>query len=254
MKNAINWKIFFILLGASLIASVMVLPYAISLSPEVAKVWGPALFFAQMVQALVLFSIAIFLGLYLAEKVGFRLPVLEGALKGEKTGDNLKPILRISIGMGILSGVLIILLSFLFTPVTVDLLKAEVAVPLWKLVLACFYGGITEEIICRLFLVSLFVWVLMKITRTKKAGTVSVWFAIILAAVIFGLGHLPITATLTAITPTVIARAVLLNGVPGIIFGWLYWKKGLESAMIAHFSADVVIHVMVPVTAILIMR
>lgn len=30
------------------------------------------------------------------------------------------------------------------------------------------------------------------------------------------------------------------------VFGWLYWKKGLESAMIAHFSADIIIHVCLP--------
>ena len=27
-------------------------------------------------------------------------------------------------------------------------------------------------------------------------------------------------------------------------FGWLYWKHGLESAMISHFSADIVLHVL----------
>jgi len=37
-----------------------------------------------------------------------------------------------------------------------------------------------------------------------------------------------------------------LNGIGGIIFGWLYWKKGLESAMISHFSADIVLQVIFP--------
>jgi len=72
------------------------------------------------------------------------------------------------------------------------------------------------------------------------------WFGIIASAVLFGLGHLPVTATLTAITPAILARAILLNGVAGVIFGWLYWKKGLGSAMIAHFSADIILHVMFP--------
>jgi membrane protease YdiL (CAAX protease family) len=42
----------------------------------------------------------------------------------------------------------------------------------------------------------------------------------------------------------VILRAVLLNGLGGIVFGYLYWKRGLEAAMIAHFSADIVLHVL----------
>jgi len=40
-----------------------------------------------------------------------------------------------------------------------------------------------------------------------------------------------------------------LNGLGGLAFGWLYWKQGLESAMIAHFSADIVLHVITPLVA-----
>jgi len=49
-----------------------------------------------------------------------------------------------------------------------------------------------------------------------------------------------------SINATTITEAIVNNGVIGIIFGWLYWKKGLESAMIAHFSSDVVLHLIVP--------
>jgi len=30
------------------------------------------------------------------------------------------------------------------------------------------------------------------------------------------------------------------NAIGGIIFGWLYWKKGLESAIIAHIFTHVI--------------
>ena len=66
----------------------------------------------------------------------------------------------------------------------------------------------------------------------------------LLAAVLFGLGHLPTVALLVPLTPLVIARTILLNGLIGIACGWLYWKRGLESAMISHFSADLVLHVL----------
>ena len=38
------------------------------------------------------------------------------------------------------------------------------------------------------------------------------------------------------------ARALLLNGIGGVTFGWLYWKQGLEAAMVAHFTANVLVH------------
>ena len=65
-----------------------------------------------------------------------------------------------------------------------------------------------------------------------------------LAAVLFGLGHLPATAALLPLTPAVVARAVVLNGIAGVVFGWLYWRRGLEAAMVAHFCADLVLHVL----------
>ncbi len=43
-----------------------------------------------------------------------------------------------------------------------------------------------------------------------------------------------------------VTRASVLNGIPGLAFGWLYWKRGLESAMVAHFSADILLHVIWP--------
>ena len=57
---------------------------------------------------------------------------------------------------------------------------------------------------------------------------------------------MPITSAITQITPLIIARAIILNGIGGIVFGWLYWKKGLESAMVSHFTSDMVLHVLFP--------
>ena len=70
----------------------------------------------------------------------------------------------------------------------------------------------------------------------------ALWLATILAAVIFGLGHLPATAALVKLTPLLIVRAILLNGVVGVATGYLYWRYGLEAAVLAHFSADIVLH------------
>jgi len=32
-------------------------------------------------------------------------------------------------------------------------------------------------------------------------------------------------------------------------FGFLYWQKGMESAMAVHFSADIVLHMIAPLAA-----
>jgi membrane protease YdiL (CAAX protease family) len=47
----------------------------------------------------------------------------------------------------------------------------------------------------------------------------------------------------------VIAQVLFENGALGVVFGWLYWRKGLIAAMTAHISQDVVTHVLFPLAA-----
>ena len=68
-------------------------------------------------------------------------------------------------------------------------------------------------------------------------------------ALAFGAGHLPMAAKLAPLTAGVVARVVAYNAFAGFVFGWLYWKRGLEHAMLAHFCADLVLHVAMPLLA-----
>jgi membrane protease YdiL (CAAX protease family) len=69
------------------------------------------------------------------------------------------------------------------------------------------------------------------------------WIAIVLVAVLFGLGHLPATSAVTPLTTTLVLRSLILNGIAGTAFGYLYWRRGLEAAMIGHMSAHLVMQV-----------
>lgn len=153
--------------------------------------------------------------------------------------------------MSVLSGIVVTAVIYgldaLFTALGTQLTTHHSNAPMWQTLLASFYGGITEEILMRLFLMTLFIWIGIKLFRLKEPSTVGIIIPIVLAAIIFGLGHLPITASLTKITPMVIGRAVVLNGIGGIVFGWLFWKKGLESAMIAHFTTDIFLLTLFPI-------
>ena len=82
--------------------------------------------------------------------------------------------------------------------------------------------------------------------RRGKALADRYVIAILGAALFFGLGHLPATMAATPFSTTVLARAILLNGIYGVLFGYLYWKRGLESSMTAHFTSDVLVHVILP--------
>lgn len=248
-NSIINWKVFFVLLGLSMLSIVCVFPYVLSLQGELLQSIGqpiPVLFLAQFVQSLLLFSISIFLGLLLTKKIGFHLPLLESIGEKKDSIAIVKDMLGKSIGLGVFTAVLIYVLDIVFSLQGADITTHASYAPIWQKLLAAVYGGVAEEVLMRLFLMSFFIWIGVKVFKQKEPSKTVIIVAIFLAAIIFGLGHLPITASITAITPLVVLRAIVLNGVGGIIFGWLFWKKGLESAIIAHFTTDIFLLTLLP--------
>jgi hypothetical protein len=254
-----NWKIYFILLAACAWGMVAILPYALTLqakSLETAVLPMPLwlLLTIQVGQQVVMFAIVIALGLLLANRIGLGLPIIEAKLAGEAVWERVKVFLPLSIIIGVVGSALIIALDvFVFGPALAAELGGDAAAvslgeqpAAWKGFLASFYGGVNEEVLLRLFLMSLLAWLGKFISKTPEGRPTAAvfWAANILAAVLFGLGHLPATATLIPLTPLVIARAIVLNGILGVAFGYLYVKHGLEAAIVSHFSADIVLHVL----------
>jgi membrane protease YdiL (CAAX protease family) len=237
---------FLVLWLAGLVGAAAVLPYAFTLQHDILAKVGqplPVLVFASLAQTVVLLAIALFFGLKLAKRVG--LSVLEVGLPAK---EKLREFLTLTVGAGVITAVLITVGDKIFGQYLPELAAVNGSVALWKTLLASLYGGVVEEILMRLFCMSLFAWLFAKVFRvvepTKNA--LVMWTAIVISTVLFGLGHLPVTAALTVITPLVVARAIVLNGIGGLAFGWLYWKKGLEHAIVAHFSADIVLLAILP--------
>ena len=105
------------------------------------------------------------------------------------------------------------------------------------------YGGVIEEVMMRLFLMSLLAFLLWKIFFRKReevpAGALVT--ANIIAALLFAAGHLPSTAiTFGALTPLILFRCFLLNGAFGLLFGRFYRKYGIQYAMLAHMLFHIV--------------
>lgn len=121
--------------------------------------------------------------------------------------------------------------------------------PVDTLLIGVFFGGLTEEIVMRWGLMSLVIFLLSLLRRWTDAGRNGVverplpliyWSSICLAALVFALAHLPSAAAVAPLTEVVIARVLLLNTVAGVLFGWLFWRYTLESAMVAHAALHVV--------------
>lgn len=100
------------------------------------------------------------------------------------------------------------------------------------------YGAVIEEVMLRLFWMSLVAFILKKLL--KKEENWMFILANVIAAVLFAAGHLPATAMMIGTTPMIIFRCFLLNGGFGLLFGWLYRKYGLRYAMLAHGGCHIV--------------
>lgn len=156
-----------------------------------------------------------------------------------------KDILRQIFLPGVIFGTLVGLIIFsLDKTVFQNSLLSGVHPPLWAGALASIYGGINEEVLLRLFLFTFVYFICSKFWGiTAKNRLCILWIITVIVAIIFGLGHLPAALKLTTASPFEIFRILLLNGIPGIVFGWLYWSKGVWTAMLAHFVTDLMIHV-----------
>jgi hypothetical protein len=235
MEN-INWTHFLLLWGGAVGGTVAIIPYAFILNKEqLAEVPMPKwkLITLSVIQGTILFAILTLLGLLASD-----------AIKLSISSSN--PAILTSAMIGIVASIVLISIEVIifrpYLPPALQESKHDIA--LWKRFLACFYGGISEEILTRLFLVSGMTWLISQITQQPTDATVG--YAIVLSALIFGIGHLPATVALTKLTPIVIIRALVLNGLIGIVFGWIFWTNGLVATMVAHFCADIVLHVLSP--------
>ncbi|MEJ7930247.1 CPBP family intramembrane glutamic endopeptidase [Ramlibacter sp. AN1015] len=105
-----------------------------------------------------------------------------------------------------------------------------------RLMAGVLYGGLTEEVMSRWGVLSLLAWALHRVLRRGPAppGAGVLWTANVAAALLFAAGHLPALAAATEPTAAWIARTLLLNALAGLVYGWIFLRGRLESAMAAH--------------------
>lgn len=248
LKEDFKLAVLFGLLSA--LATAALFPYLLMIVPHMFAKLPMPLWLAVVLQSLqagVLLTLLSLAGLRMGHRVGLGAPWLRAALFG---GERTRQPWLAAIVLGLFSGLVILGLDPLFAPYMPALLHPEAPPTTGQAsaaagFLASFYGGIGEELMLRLFLMTLLVWMQSKLDG-GRTHALHFWIAIVLAAVLLGVGHLPTAVEVWPLDAVVVTRTLVLNGVAGLVFGWLYWKHGIESAMLAHFSADLVLHVVAP--------
>jgi membrane protease YdiL (CAAX protease family) len=252
----------------------LVLPYNIerirrNTRPEAAIVWKPTEFaiyiedkngdvdrvapldvVVKVLPDIAVSLVAIFLGLKLGTAVTLAWPPLAGWGVGPRPFRRTTATLLLAAALGIASALLIWALSPFLPSGSGDDAQQIVEPPWWLGLLASFGAGVGEEILLRLGVMTTIVWGLAKLTRRRPPGPAVMGSGIVLASLLFGAMHLPIAGRLFTLTGLLIASVIIANGAIGLVFGWLYWRKGLIAAMAAHTTQDITTHVVLPLTGI----
>jgi hypothetical protein len=255
-----SWGAFFrqalVLWGAGVVGYIALVPYLLVLlgdrfraTAELAGVSLTTIVVLSGIQNAIFTGICVVVGLLCAPRVGLRAP-LSASLVGAEEVDLrawFQGMVRPSLSWGFGLAVLVIALDLGLRPWTPEGLSggAEMSPTWWQGLLASFYGGIAEELQLRLGLLTLIAWVLHRLFAKAKDGLPDwiFWTANLIAALLFGAGHLPSAAALVPLTGFVIFRTLLLNGVLAVAFGVLYRRYGLEAAILSHFTAGIMLHV-----------
>ncbi len=251
--NGFELDLFLLLSGVSLIGAVGVIPMSahfirlkltdITVPPERAAV-------ASAMQGGILAIGAAGGGLVFAHWAGFELPVFRALTSDLPFPGNAPGQIRIGLLLGLVSGIIVLGLEWLvFWNHLPAGLKQGLEVPTWKRLAATLYGGVTEEVLTRLFFLSLFAWALSFIWSNSEehASGPAIWIAVLLSALVFGLLHLPATILLAPLTRVVVIRTLILNGVVGVVAGWMFVEYGLAVAMATHWAADIMVLIVAPV-------
>lgn len=244
--NRKDLKVSFVFVLISAIAGILLGLYTTTTTDmSLIPMSKPLFILVSVLQVAILYGfVQGYLGLKLSRAVSLNDKGILGSIYSDEKYILNKQNILISIGFGLLNATVITFSEkFIFSRLIPELQNSTQSFSPLYLLSGIVYGGVVEEIMLRLFLMSLIVLIFYKVfARTldkKNIPSWIYWASIIISSLLFGLAHLPAASMYFAITPVVIFRIILLNSFAGLLFGYLYWKKGFEYGIIAHMFSHI---------------
>lgn len=103
-------------------------------------------------------------------------------------------------------------------------------------------AGVGEEVWFRFGLTTLLLFGVYKFSSSAKPSNRTAMAIILFVGIGFGLAHLPQLASFDADTTFSVWGTIIGNLAVSALYGWCFWRYGLISAMVAHFTVDIVLH------------
>jgi hypothetical protein len=203
------------------------------------------LFAGQALNVVVLTAVTGWVGIWASRRNQLDAPLLRARLEGRPIARALLALLPRGVLWGTVGALLVLALNVAcagLLPEGLRLHGAQLGPGARALAVvvgasSAFYGGFVEELLVRWGLLSLLLVLAMKVLPRRPAFFVANG----VSAVLFGAGHLPLALQLGA-TGGALVYVVVANMLVGLLCGWLFFRHGLEQAIITHAWADVAVH------------
>ncbi len=109
----------------------------------------------------------------------------------------------------------------------------------WQRMALAVPVAFTDEVVYRLFLMSLLAWAMGQLWRASNSRPADAVFgaAIVVSAAVYVLLHLGPVLAEGPMTPLAVLREAMLHFSAAALWGYLFWRYGLATALTAHLSA-----------------
>ena len=245
MKKTIDRVLFVWLFLTGLLGSLIGVPYTIAVLMDPA-VGGPVdlpmVWLSAIGEAILFLAPASAVGIWLGKQVGVGPKLL--SIFVTQTSVNWKT-LRSHFYAGLIVGLVLGVVGSIQNTLPKGALGAGLDNPsTFEYLLRCMSAAITEEILFRLGLVTLFVWIIRKILKKPALHVLALWIGSLVSSLLFAGAHLPHLLAFGSAGSSLVLIIVGFSTATGLVMSWLYIRYGLVSAMIAHFIGDAFVYVL----------
>ena len=196
-----------------------------------------------LLAALVIPPLAIYVGLRMGGRLGLAAPLTEAWLAGGRVAGAARRLGAAAAGGGGLGLVGVLLALVLAGDAAVPDAPMADIVPWWVGPAQALSAAVDEELIFRFGLMSLIAWFAGRVMRSRDGAPsdFAMWVALGLAALVFTAVHAAPAGEAAGAAGLVAQPMQIVRLLAGGLFGWLFWKQGLEAAVTAHLAYDIVL-------------
>ncbi|MEY8293053.1 hypothetical protein AAK882_10495 [Carnobacteriaceae bacterium 52-44] len=251
-NNPYPWKGFLVFLGIYLIALAAQYPMMLDQARAYIEIMGGSFTYTPnafallaIIQPLLLGVIAIYGGHRFFDRVNLR-SLTNEVVEGSRTVETrekeytLKDSMPFIVVFAVTLAILNLGFDVIFQNWLPEIYQPNFSIPNVKQILSnIFYSGIGQEILLRWGIMTTIIYVL-----SSRGRDLNQWvyiIGIVFTAILYGFAQYNSIASLTDFSFILVLRILLLNGLDGILFGWLYYKFHFEAAVLSHVLVNLLV-------------